>query len=197
MLKLKNKFKKTKWFKEYEDKVLKVHHDYYGKTLEQIFGFDSTTYVYCAAIYDVVDNNQVNNLVKKLYALKKSKYFSIEINYRKKGLKNINYIRPEFDHTGHGIFAKVNFLNDSLISEVDMTWSQINNEEAIMEYEIKFKKGINPMLLYPELKMAHQLNDKAVWEAYGKKWNVKSESECVSELMKMYQELVNKQGKCY
>ena len=53
------------------------------------------------------------------------------------------------------------------------------------------------MLLYPELKMAHQLNDKAVWEAYGKKWNVKSESECVSELMKMYQELVNKQGKCY
>ena len=143
MLKLKNKFKKIKWFKEYEEKVLKVHHDYYDKTLEQIFSFDSATYVYCTAIYDVVDNNKVNNLVKKLYTLKKSKDFSIEINYRKKGLKNLNYIRPEFDHTGHGIFAKVVFLNDSLISEVDMTWTQINNEEAIIEYKIKFKRSLN------------------------------------------------------
>lgn len=143
MFKLKNKFRKKKWFKEYKNKVLKVHHDYYDKTLEEIFGFDSTTYVYYVTIYDVLDNNQVNNLVKKLYKLRKSKDFCIEINYRKKGLKNINYIRPEFDHTGHGIFAKVKFLKDSLISEVDMTWSQINNEEAIMEYEIKLKKGIN------------------------------------------------------
>ena len=89
MLKLKNKFKKIKWFKEYEEKFLKVHHDYYDKTLEQIFSFDSATYVYCTAIYDVVDNNIVNNLIKKLYTLKKSKDFSIEINYRKKGLKNL------------------------------------------------------------------------------------------------------------
>ena len=42
------------------------------------------------------------------------------------------------------------------------------------------------MLLYPELKRAHQLNDKAVWEAYGKSWDIKSESECVAKLMEMY-----------
>lgn len=41
----------------------------------------------------------------------------------------------------------------------------------------------------PELRKAHQLNDKAVWEAYGKKWDISSESECVAYLMKMYQEL--------
>ena len=40
-----------------------------------------------------------------------------------------------------------------------------------------------------DLRTAHQLNDKAVWEAYGKKWNIKFESDCVAELMKMYQEL--------
>ena len=45
------------------------------------------------------------------------------------------------------------------------------------------------MLLYPELKRAHQLNDKAVWEAYGKRWNIKSESECVQTLMDMYKEI--------
>lgn len=41
----------------------------------------------------------------------------------------------------------------------------------------------------PELRKAHQMNDKAVWEAYGKVWDIKSESACVAELMKMYQEL--------
>ena len=43
-----------------------------------------------------------------------------------------------------------------------------------------------------ELRTAHQLNDKAVMDAYG--FNVKmTESECVSKLMEMYQELVNKE----
>lgn len=42
----------------------------------------------------------------------------------------------------------------------------------------------------PELRTAHQQNDKAVWEAYGKKWDIKSESDCIAELMKMYEELV-------
>ena len=42
----------------------------------------------------------------------------------------------------------------------------------------------------PELRKAHQENDKAVMRAYG--FNIKmTESECVAELMKMYQELIN------
>ena len=41
----------------------------------------------------------------------------------------------------------------------------------------------------PELRKAHQANDKAVWEAYGKAWDIKSESECVAYLMKLYQTL--------
>ena len=40
-----------------------------------------------------------------------------------------------------------------------------------------------------ELRKAHQLNDKAVMEAYG--FNIKmTESECVAELMKMYKDLL-------
>lgn len=42
----------------------------------------------------------------------------------------------------------------------------------------------------PELRRAHQQNDKAVWEAYGKAWKISSESECVAELMKLYQKKV-------
>jgi len=48
------------------------------------------------------------------------------------------------------------------------------------------------MYLYPELLKAHQENDKAVMEAYGFDWHTMSESECVVELMKMYQQLTDK-----
>ena len=44
------------------------------------------------------------------------------------------------------------------------------------------------MYLYSDLVTAHQLNDKAVMQAYG--FSIKmTESECVAELMKMYQKL--------
>ena len=43
--------------------------------------------------------------------------------------------------------------------------------------------------LYPELYTAHQQNDKAVMQAYGFDVKTMTESTCVAELMKMYQEL--------
>ena len=41
----------------------------------------------------------------------------------------------------------------------------------------------------PELRKAHQQNDKAVMQAYGFWSKLNTETECVAELMKMYQEL--------
>jgi hypothetical protein len=143
MFKLYYKYKKIKWFKDYKEKVLNSQHCYYNKSLMEIFDLDSNMDLYSVSIYDVVNNNDVNKLVKKIYQLKRNKNYSVEISYKKKFIKDINYIRPEFDHTGHGIFAKIKFLNDSLISYIDMTWSQINNEEAIIEYEIHLKKRID------------------------------------------------------
>ena len=45
------------------------------------------------------------------------------------------------------------------------------------------------MTMPPELRKAHQLNDRAVMEAYGFWGKLNTESECVAELMKMYQRL--------
>ena len=42
----------------------------------------------------------------------------------------------------------------------------------------------------PELRKAHQQNDIAVMEAYGFNWRNMTESDCVAELMKMYQKLI-------
>ncbi|NCE65098.1 methylase [Pseudoflavonifractor sp. 524-17] len=46
----------------------------------------------------------------------------------------------------------------------------------------------------PELRKAHQQNDKAVMEAYGFWGKLNSEPACVAELMKMYQQLVTKES---
>lgn len=47
----------------------------------------------------------------------------------------------------------------------------------------------------PELRKAHQLNDRAVMEAYGFWGKLNSESECVAELMGMYRELTTNEKK--
>lgn len=49
------------------------------------------------------------------------------------------------------------------------------------------------MYLFPELLEAHRANDRAVMEAYGFDIKTTTESSCVSELMKMYQQLVEKE----
>lgn len=48
----------------------------------------------------------------------------------------------------------------------------------------------NELTMPSELRKAHQENDKAVMEAYGFDWRNMTESECVAELMKLYQEAV-------
>lgn len=44
----------------------------------------------------------------------------------------------------------------------------------------------------PELRKAHQQNDRAVMEAYGLSVKTTTESSCVAHLMKLYQELTAK-----
>lgn len=46
----------------------------------------------------------------------------------------------------------------------------------------------------PELRKAHQANDRAVMAAYGFPIKNFTESDCVAALMKMYQELTAKEG---
>ncbi|MBQ6509186.1 MAG: class I SAM-dependent DNA methyltransferase [Flexilinea sp.] len=52
----------------------------------------------------------------------------------------------------------------------------------------------DPLTMPPELRKAHEANDRAVMQAYG--FNIKemSEADCVAELMRMYQDLAEKKG---
>lgn len=47
----------------------------------------------------------------------------------------------------------------------------------------------DPLTMPPELRKAHQLNDKAVMQAYGFDIKNTSEADCVAHLMRMYQDL--------
>ena len=51
----------------------------------------------------------------------------------------------------------------------------------------------DPVTMPPELLKAHRENDKAVMQAYGLWSKLNSESACVAELMKMYENLTQKE----
>ena len=52
-----------------------------------------------------------------------------------------------------------------------------------------FASLYDELTMPPELRKAHQENDKAVMEAYGFNWRTMTESDCVAELFKLYQKL--------
>ena len=51
----------------------------------------------------------------------------------------------------------------------------------------------DPVLMPQNLRKAHIENDKAVMEAYGFNWHTMKEEDCVAELMKMYESLIEKE----
>lgn len=52
----------------------------------------------------------------------------------------------------------------------------------------------DPLSMPTELINAHRANDKAVWEAYGKAWDITSEPDCVAFLMTEYQRLIEEKN---
>ena len=51
------------------------------------------------------------------------------------------------------------------------------------------------LTMLPELRKAHQNNDRAVMQAYGMPVRGTTGSSCVAQLMKMYQKLVEQEKK--
>jgi type I restriction-modification system DNA methylase subunit len=77
--------------------------------------------------------------------------------------------------------------------KIELTAQGIINARSLYADKCLADMYGDKMYLYPELLTAHQQNDRAVMEAYG--FPVKSsftESQCVAELFKLYQELISK-----
>ncbi len=65
--------------------------------------------------------------------------------------------------------------------------------QAILDVRAKYPNDsyadlYNDIVMPPDLRRAHQDNDRAVWEAYGRAWPISDENACVAHLMKLYQQ---------
>jgi len=106
--------------------------DYYNNSV--ISGID---------IYDVLSNNGVGRLLKKLYSLSKKEY-SVKNYYKKPtSIQKYDYIRLQYSSSGYGRFAEIIFLNDKYIDGINISWVQINNYFALLEYKFKFKRCLD------------------------------------------------------
>lgn len=80
-------------------------------------------------------------------------------------------------------------LNDSQRQKLEMTGKSILQARMIYS-DMTLSELYDPTFMPTELRKAHLANDKAVWEAYGKAWDITSEEDCVAHLMKLYAEMV-------
>ena len=79
-------------------------------------------------------------------------------------------------------------LNDSIKAKLKITGEQIIESRNLYP-NWTLADLYDELTMPPELRKAHQDNDRAVMEAYGFNWRTMTESECVAELMKIYQDL--------
>ena len=91
--------------------------------------------------------------------------------------------------------AKIVYNNFPWCTPTDEQKTKIEQTaQAILDARAKYPESsladlYDELTMPPELRKAHQENDKAVMSAYG--FSIKmTESECVAELFKMYEKLV-------
>ena len=78
--------------------------------------------------------------------------------------------------------------NEEQKARIEQSAQAILNARALYP-DCSFADLYDEVTMPPELRKAHQQNDKAVMQAYGFWGKLNTETECVAELMKMYQNL--------
>ena len=94
------------------------------------------------AIYDVLDNDGFNRLVRSIYKLKGSRAFAVNTHYIKHSFKKVDYINSNLSGTQVGSVAEVVFKKDKWIKRIDIYYTYVNASEVIVEYCFSFAKII-------------------------------------------------------
>ena len=113
----------------------------FKKTNEQnnkfINGINALKY-WSITFFDVYNNKELNSLVKSISKLNKHKY-QVDLTLIPKKSKELNYLKLQYDFTSIALLAKVKLLDDKFISEITSSFTQINNNQVIVEYDLHFK----------------------------------------------------------
>lgn len=70
------------------------------------------------ALYDVLDNDGMNKLIKRLYELTKKADYEVSVNYLKSGVRKLDYVSPKFYGRVTGSIGTVKFKNHRWLTEV-------------------------------------------------------------------------------
>lgn len=112
--------------------------------------------------FDVFNNTQLNNLIKGISNLNKEKY-SIDLSLMSKKYKDLNYLIIQYDNSSTRSLCEVTFKDDLFINNVRAGFTQINNNQAVVEFSISFKEIMTHNLWIDFIKENKEL-------LYGKKF---------------------------
>ncbi len=102
-------------------------------------------------IYDLYDNKMINTLVKKISKLDKKKY-SVHFRCMIPKYRKLAYLKINYDIISVIDICTVTFINDKYIDNIHVCYTQINNNEAIVEYKIQFNRVMTSGLFFDFLK---------------------------------------------
>ena len=99
-------------------------------------------------------------------------------------------LKSDYRYTGSVVYNTFPWCNptEEQKAKIEKTAQMILNARAKYP-DCSLADLYDEAVMPPELRKAHQLNDRAVMEAYGFWGKLNSESECVAELMGMYREM--------
>ncbi len=164
------------------------------------------------------DNEDVDVLVIPIVSSEKRKYLPIGYMNKDAIISYANMIMPNASLYSFGIIEsnvhmawtravcgrlEMRYRYSNTIVYNNFPWPNLTNKQkqkiektaqGILDARALYPNSsladlYDELTMPPELRKAHQENDKAVMEAYGFDWRNMTESDCVAELMKMYQEL--------
>ena len=143
---------KTEAFQKYEaedrQRGMEVHQQYLDEEHPEWksrtdYYDDSDTVITKVVFCDILTNDGIAKLLRKLHSLPK-KYYSVDNRYKKPAIKTqYDYVQLQYSHVSTGRFAEIKFLKDKYISCINIDWTQLNNCYAFLEYTIRFKTCLN------------------------------------------------------
>lgn len=126
--------KKKEGFKNHEEYVKKYKPEWIKRT-----DFYEPDFISEITFFDVLDNQGTIKLLRKLYSLSERKY-KVYNYYKKPGrIKSYDYIHLKYTGSGWGCFADIELLDDPYISNIKITWCQLNSYYAFFKHKKQLK----------------------------------------------------------
>lgn len=89
--------------------------------------------------YDLFDNSQLNKLIRRIGGLNKTEYdVDLAMNFRK--TRELNYLSMQYDYTSRSFIGKVFIKDDLFVDKIEIAFTQINNNEVVVEFNFSFKE---------------------------------------------------------